>query len=83
MVCDDLFFARYRQDSAPVQTLAASSPSAENMDEAAQAMLAAMFGDAYNEEEKVHVVQELLDTRILPATDGQGVAFSSDRIKQR
>ena len=81
MVCDDLFFARYRHESAPARSLAASG--AEDVKDAAQALLSAMFGDAYNEEEKALVVQELLDTRILPATDGQGVAFSADRIRQR
>ena len=42
-----------------------------------------MFGDAQTEDEKVDVVKELLDTRILPGTDGKGVTFIRDRVQER
>ena len=70
VVCDDLFFARYRRDTA----------GGANESEA---LLAAMFGDADVEDKKADVVEDLLDTRLLPANDGEGVHLSKDRLDKR
>ena len=42
-----------------------------------------MFGDAYNEAERADVVEGLLDTRLLPATNVDGVIFDRNKIEQR
>ena len=81
VVCDDLFFARYRRSSSAAKTLAHTNDV--NVESAADTLLSIMFGDAPTEEEKVDVVKELLDTRILPGTDGKGVTFTRDRVQER
>ena len=81
VVCDDLFFARYRHESSPARSLAESS--GVNVTEAATGLFKAIFGNTYNEDEKAHVVDDLLDTRLLPATDGAGVTFNKERIMER
>ena len=42
-----------------------------------------MFGDASNEEEKGSLVDDLVDVKLLPATDVEGVHFTKDRIDHR
>ena len=81
VVCDDLFFARYRRSTAAAKALAHSDDI--NVERAADTLLSIMFGDAQTEDEKVDVVKELLDTRILPATNGKGVTFTPDRVQER
>lgn len=81
VVCDDLFFARYKQQSQPARALTETAPG--NLQEAAKALLTAMFDNAYNEDEKGRVVDDLIDTRLLPATDGKGTTFTPEKIKQR
>ena len=81
VVCDDLFFARYRSNSAAAKTLGDQHNA--SMDQAAKSLLGAMFGDAYTEEEKSEVVDDLLDARLLPATGVDGIQFNKDRIQER
>ena len=81
VVCDDLFFARYRRHSAPAKALSQSGEG--STDAAAKSLLSAMFGNTQTEDEKGDVVEELLDVRLLPATDGQGVQFNKDRMEER
>ena len=45
VVCDDLFFARYRHQSGAASTLAKNEKV--NIEAAASALLSAMFGEAY------------------------------------
>ena len=42
-----------------------------------------MYGDTVNEDDKAAVVDGLLDTRLLPATNVEGVEFNSERIQNR
>lgn len=81
VVHDDLFFARYRRESDITTSL--SKQQGVDVTSAASALLSSMFGDAYNEEEKTGVVDGLLDTRLLPATDLEGVIFDKERVEQR
>ena len=81
VVCDDLFFARYRQSSTPATTLAQSE--ATTVDDAARALLSAMYGDAYTELEKSDLVGQLLDVRLLPGTDAAGVHFNKEQLDDR
>lgn len=81
VVCDDLFFARYRRESSPVTALSKSNNG--SMESAAGALLKALYGEATTEEQKHVMMEDLLDTRVLPATDGRGVQFEADRIKDR
>ncbi len=81
VVCDDLFFARYRRSSSPAESLSESVGS--SVGSAASALLSALYGEAYTEADKHDVMDHLLDTRLLPATDGQGVHFNKDRMQER
>lgn len=82
-MCDDMFFARYRASSTASKSLAETKSNYKSLNDAANALLKALYGDAYTEPEKHNVMSDLLDTRILPATDGTGVQFTSERIKDR
>ena len=42
-----------------------------------------MFGDCHTEDEKVKMVDDLLDVKLLPATNVEGVHFNADRLKER
>lgn len=77
VVCDDLFFARYRRNSAP------NSGSQRNVGQAAVQMLQALFGDCKTEDEKIKMVDDLLDVKLLPGTDMEGVHFNKDRLQDR
>jgi hypothetical protein len=81
VVCDDLFFSRYRRESSAVQSLADSE--GVSIAQAARDLLETMYGDTVNEDEKARVVDGLLDTRLLPATDVEGVEFNEERLKER
>ena len=81
VVCDDLFFARYRRDSSTAKTLA--DQSGASVDKAASSLFAAMFGNAQTEPEKHSMVEELLDTRLLHSTDSEGVHFNKERCEDR
>ena len=76
VVCDDMFFARYRRS-------AKYSDTREGADGSSGALLSAMFNDAHSEEQKSDVVEDLLDVRLLPATDVEGVHFNKERIESR
>lgn len=82
VVCDDLFFARYRRSSSLTQTLARAN-SGVNIEQAALQLLSAMFGDCRTEDEKLLMVEDLLDVKLLPGTNMDGVHFNKDRIQER
>ncbi|VDI46614.1 Hypothetical predicted protein, partial [Mytilus galloprovincialis] len=82
VVCDDLFFARYRQSSGISKTLAKKNPGV-SVEHAALQLLQAMFGDCRTEDEKMKVVEDLLDVKLLPGTDTEGVHFNKERMQQR
>lgn len=82
VVCDDLFFARYRQSSGISQTLAKKNPGV-SVEQAALQLLQAMFGDCRTEDDKMKVVNDLLDVKLLPGTDKEGVHFNKERMQQR
>ena len=50
---------------------------------AASALMTSVMGEAQNEDEKADVVEGLLDTRLLPATNEEGVIFNNERLQQR
>lgn len=78
---DDLFFARYRQNSSASKALAKSAPI--EIDMAAKSLLSSMFDNAGNEDVKSDVVEDLLDVRLLPGTNVDGVSFSPERLAER
>ena len=80
VVCDDLFFSRFNRSSAAVQALARSDPRS---DQAATTMLQSVFDNKNHEEVKAGVVEDLLSVKLAPNTDGHGVQFDKERIKQR
>ena len=77
-----MFFARYRSSSSAVKTLSKDHDNS-SMNDSASALLQALYGEAYTEPEKHEMLDDLLDTRILPATDGNGLQFNSERIQSR
>lgn len=81
VVCDDLFFARYRRSTELSQSL--TRPEGRSVEEGANRVLSSIFNSCHSEDEKGHVITDLLDTRLLPATDGTGVHFNEDRINHR
>ena len=53
------------------------------MEQAALQLLQAMFGDCRTEEEKIKMVEDLLDVKLLPGTNLEGVHFNKERIEDR
>ena len=82
IICDDLFFARYRRSSALANTVA-SLPAEVEAEEASRQLLESVFGDAHTESDKSDVVKELLDVKLLRGTGKDGVHFTQDEILQR
>lgn len=41
------------------------------------------MGQAYSEDDRSRVVESLLETRILPGTNKEGLDFSQERIMER
>ena len=82
VVCDDLFFARYRRSTGFSQSLAKATGT-QNVEQAALQLLQAMFGDCRTEEEKIKMVEDLLDVKLLPGTNLEGVHFNKERIEDR
>ena len=76
VVCDDLFFARFRRNTA-------GSIKNEPSVDGAVKLLQQMFGNCHTEDEKVKMVEDLLDVKLLPATNMEGVHFNSERLKER
>ncbi|EDO39341.1 predicted protein, partial [Nematostella vectensis] len=82
VVCDDLFFSRYRRSSALSHTLASLSPEVD-VESASKELLEAVFGDAHVEADKANVVEELLDLKLLRGANKEGVHFTQEGIKER
>lgn len=81
VVCDDLFFARYRRTTGLSQSIAKST--GVNVEQAALHMLQAMFGGCRTEDEKMKMVDDLLDVKLLPGTNMEGVHFNKNRLNER
>ena len=73
VVCSDLFFARFRRSTQPRN---------DNVQGALQ-LLQSMFGECHTEDEKVKMVDDLLDVKLLPATGVEGVHFNTERLRER
>lgn len=82
VVCDDLFFARYRRTSALARTLS-SLPADENLESASRMLLESVFGDAHTEADKSNVVEGLLDAKLLRGANKDGVHFTNEGIVER
>lgn len=76
VVCDDLFFARFRRNTAGTIK---NEPSIDS----ALTLLQQMFGNCHTEDEKIKMVDDLLDVKLLPATNLEGVHFNADRLRER
>ena len=74
VVCSDFFFARFRQ---------ARKPQSQENTQGALQLLQSMFGECHTEDEKVKMVDDLLDVKLLPATNVEGVHFNTERLKER
>lgn len=81
VVCDDLFFARYRRSTSLSKSMEETNDG--SVETASTKLLEAMFGDCHTEEEKRNMVDELLDVSLLPATDIEGVHFDKKRLQER
>ena len=74
VVCSDFFFARFRRST---------KPQPEDSTQGALQLLQSMFGECHTEDEKVKMVDDLLDVKLLPATNIEGVHFNSQRLRER
>lgn len=81
VVCDDLFFARYKRTTGLSQSVAKAT--GVNVEQAALQMLQAMFGGCRTEDEKMKMVDDLLDVKLLPGTNMEGVHFNKNRLNDR
>ena len=82
VICDDLFFARYRRSSALARTLS-SLPDDEDLESASRMLLESVFGDAHTEADKSNVVEGLLDAKLLRGANKDGVHFTHEGIVER
>ena len=76
VVCDDLFFARFRKSTS-------GSIKNEPSPAGSVQLLQEMFGKCHTEDEKVKMVDDLLDVKLLPSTTTEGVHFNTERLKER
>ncbi|WAR00886.1 hypothetical protein MAR_025258, partial [Mya arenaria] len=77
VVCDDLFFARFRRNT---QGTIKNEPSSL---EGGVKLLQQMFGQCHTEDEKIKMVDDLLDVKLLPSTTAEGIHFNTQRLKER
>ena len=82
VMCDDLFFARYRRSSALARTLS-SLPANDDLESASRVLLESVFGDAHTEADKSNVVEGLLDAKLLRGANKDGVHFTHEAIVGR
>ena len=82
VLCDDLFFARYRRSSALARTLS-SLPVDDDLENASRTLLESVFGDAHTQADKSNVVKGLLDAKLLRGANKDGVHFTNEGIVQR
>ena len=82
VMCDDLFFARYRRSSALARTLS-SLPPKDDLESASRVLLESVFGDAHTEADKSNVVEGLLDAKLLRGANKDGVHFTHEGIVER
>lgn len=65
VVCNDLFFARYKRSSALSSAMMAFPEETAQLEDAGKFILESVFGDAHNESDRQNVIDELLDTNLL------------------
>lgn len=82
VICDDLFFARYRRSSALARTLS-SLPASDDLESASRVLLESVFGDAHTEADKENMVEGLLDVKLLRGANKEGVHFTHEGIVER
>ena len=82
VLCDDLFFARYRRSSALAQTLS-SMPKRTDLEQASSELFESVFGEVHTESDKGNVVDELLDVQLLRGTNKDGVHFTQEGLVER
>lgn len=65
VVCNDLFFARYKRSSALSSAMMSFPEETAQLEDAGKFVLESVFGDAHNEIDRQNVIDELLDTNLL------------------
>ena len=65
VVCNDLFFARYKRSSALSSAMMSFPEETKQLEDAGKFVLESVFGDAHNEIDRQNVIDELLDTNLL------------------
>ncbi len=65
VVCNDLFFARYKRSTALASAMFSFPEETMKLEEAGTFVLESVFGDAHNEADRQNVIDELLDTKLL------------------
>lgn len=81
VVCNDLFFARYKRSSALSSAMMAFPEETAQLEDAGKFVLESVFGDAHNEVDRQNVIDELLDTHLLRSSNG--LVFNQEVMFQR
>lgn len=80
VLCDDLFFARYRRSASLARTLTSRSAGSELE---TSDLFETVFGESHTESDKASVVDELLDLKLLRGTNKDGVHFTQEALVEQ
>ena len=83
VVCNDLFFARYKRSTALNSAMMAFPEDTLQLEETGKHVLEAVFGDAHTEMDRQNVIDELLDTKLVRSSRNTSTAFNQEAMFQR
>ena len=82
VVCNDLFFARYKRSTALSSAMMSFPEETMQLEDAGKFVLESVFGDAHNEIDRQNVIDELLDTKLIRSSNNS-VLFNQEIMFQR
>ena len=81
VVCNDLFFARYKRSTALSSAMMSFPEETMQLEDAGKFVLESVFGDAHNEIDRQNVIDELLDTNLLRSS--KSIIFNQEIMFDR
>ena len=82
VVCNDLFFARYKRSTALSSAMMSFPEETLKLEDAGKFVLESVFGDAHNEVDRQNVIDELLDTNLVRSSN-KSVLFNQEVMFNR
>ena len=82
VVCNDLFFARYKRSTALSSAMFSFPEETMQLEDAGKFVLESVFGDAHNEIDRQNVVDELLDSKLVRSSKNN-VMFNQEIMFHR